>query len=97
MYFSSSTSLIRISLPKSNHKSCPISASIHAKDFQFKGNNIYWRYYMMLFYFNFCKPEKSKLVSFSFFTAVFTNDKLIASIKFCKNEIKAYFIKEPNQ
>ena len=38
--FSSSTSMIRISLPKSNYKSCPISASIHAKDFQFKGNNI---------------------------------------------------------
>ena len=52
---------------------------------------------MMLFYFNFCKPEKSKLVSFSFFTAVFKNDKFIASIKFCKNEIKAYSIKEPNQ
>ena len=40
VYFSSSTSIIRISLPKSNYKSCPISASIHAKDFQFKGNNI---------------------------------------------------------
>ena len=52
---------------------------------------------MTLFYFNLCKPEKSKLVSFSFVTAVFTNDKLIALIKFCKNEIKASFIKEPNQ
>ena len=40
MYFSSSTSMIRISLPKFNYKSCSISASIHAKDFQFKGNNI---------------------------------------------------------
>ena len=39
---------------------------------------------MMLFYFNFRKPEKSKLVSFSFFTAVFTNDKLIALIKFSR-------------
>ena len=40
VYFSSSTSIIRISLPKSNYKSASISASIHAKDFQFKGNNI---------------------------------------------------------
>ena len=36
---------------------------------------------MMLFNFNFV-VVKSKLVSFSFLTGVFTNDKLIASIKF---------------
>ena len=41
VYFSSSTSIVRMLLPKSYYKSGSISASINANAFKLKGNN-FW-------------------------------------------------------
>ena len=89
VYFSSSTSTVRMLLPKSYYKSLPISASINANAFKFIDNN-FWHMKLKIFvgaitrcyFISIFVLVKSKLVSFSFFTVVLTNDKLIESIKF---------------
>ena len=89
VYFSSSTSTVRMLLPKSCYKSGLISASNNANASKFKDNK-FWHMKLKIFvsaltrcyFISIFVLVKSKLVSFSYFTAVFTNDKLIASTKF---------------